>query len=75
MLEISNFIKSKYPNIPVILFSKGISGYLDRIDGNFDVFGVDWSTPLDLARDKLSHKYTLQGNMEPCRLYDKNAIK
>ncbi len=75
MLEISNFIKSKYSNIPVILFPKGISGYLDRIDGNFDVFGVDWSTPLDLARDKLSHKYTLQGNMEPCRLYDKNAIK
>ncbi|HDX3381895.1 TPA: uroporphyrinogen decarboxylase [Campylobacter jejuni] len=75
MLEISNFIKDKYPNIPVILFPKGISGYLDRIDGNFDVFGVDWSTPLDLARDKLSHKYTLQGNMEPCRLYDKNAIK
>ncbi|EAJ6941439.1 uroporphyrinogen decarboxylase [Campylobacter jejuni] len=75
MLEISNFIKSKYPNIPVILFPKGISSYLDRIDGNFDVFGVDWSTPLDLARDKLSHKYTLQGNMEPCRLYDKNAIK
>ncbi|EDA5832990.1 uroporphyrinogen decarboxylase [Campylobacter jejuni] len=75
MLEISNFIKSKYANIPVILFPKGISGYLDRIDGNFDVFGVDWSTPLDLACDKLSHKYTLQGNMEPCRLYDKNAIK
>ncbi|AXL34169.1 uroporphyrinogen decarboxylase [Campylobacter jejuni] len=75
MLEISNFIKSKYSNIPVILFPKGISGYLDRIDGNFDVFGVDWSTPLDLARDKLSHKYTLQGNMEPCRLYDKNTIK
>ena len=75
MLEISNFIKNKYPDIPVILFPKGISGYLDKIEGNFDVFGVDWSTPLDLARDKLSHKYTLQGNMEPCRLYDKNAIK
>lgn len=74
-LKFQNFIKGKYPNIPVILFPKGISGYLDRIDGNFDVFGVDWSTPLDLARDKLSHKYTLQGNMEPCRLYDKNAIK
>lgn len=75
MLEISNFIKNKYPNIPVILFPKGISGYLDKIDGNFDVFGVDWSTPLELARDKLSHKYTLQGNMEPCRLYNKNSIK
>ncbi|MBZ7956812.1 uroporphyrinogen decarboxylase [Campylobacter sp. RM10541] len=75
MLKISNFIKNKYPNVPVILFPKGISGYLDKIEGNFDVFGVDWSTPLELARDKLSHKYTLQGNMEPCRLYDKNSIK
>ncbi|MCZ0772112.1 uroporphyrinogen decarboxylase [Campylobacter hepaticus] len=75
MIELSHFIKNKYPYIPVILFPKGISGYLDKIDGDFDVFGVDWSTPLDLARNKLSHKYTLQGNMEPCRLYDKNAIK
>lgn len=74
MLEISDFIKAKYPHIPVILFPKGISGYLDEIKGNFDVFGVDWSTPLELARDKLSSKFTLQGNMEPCRLYDKKAI-
>lgn len=35
MLEISDFIKNKYPHIPVILFPKGISGYLDKIDGNF----------------------------------------
>lgn len=75
MLEISNYIKEKYPHIPVILFPKGVSGFLDDIDGNFDVFGVDWSTPLELAKEKLSTKYTLQGNMEPCRLYDKNSIK
>ena len=75
MCELSSYLKQKYPHIPVIVFPKGVSGYLDRIEGEFDVFGVDWSTPLDLARDKLSHKFTLQGNMEPCRLYDKNAIK
>ena len=75
MLEISNYIKEKYPHIPVIIFPKSISGYLDNIHGNFDVFGVDWGTPLNLAKDKLAHKYTLQGNMEPCRLYDKKAIK
>lgn len=75
MKELAAYLKQKYPHIPVILFPKGVSGYLERIDGEFDVFGVDWSTPLDLARDKLSHKFTLQGNMEPCRLYDKNAIK
>ncbi|EPM5706279.1 uroporphyrinogen decarboxylase [Campylobacter upsaliensis] len=75
MKELAAYLKQKYPHIPVILFPKGVSGYLERIDGEFDVFGVDWSTPLDLARDKLSHKFTLQGNMEPCRLYDKKAIK
>lgn len=75
MLEISNFIKEKYPQIPVILFPKGISGYLEQIYGNFDVFGVDWSTPLHLAKNILSPRYTLQGNLEPCRLYDKKAIE
>jgi len=75
MKEISSFLKKNYPQIPVILFPKGISGYLDRIDGEFDVFGVDWSTPISLAKEKLGDKYVLQGNMEPMRLYSKEAIK
>jgi uroporphyrinogen decarboxylase len=75
MKQISSFLKSKYPHVPIIMFPKGISGYLDRIDGDFDVFGVDWSTPLELAKEKLGDKYVLQGNMEPTRLYDKSAIK
>lgn len=75
ILEITNYLKAKFPQIPIIIFPKGISGYLDKIDGKFDVFGVDWSTPIELARDKLSHKFTLQGNLEPTRLYDKDAIK
>ncbi|OCX42382.1 uroporphyrinogen decarboxylase [Campylobacter ornithocola] len=75
MLEIANFVKEKYPHIPIILFPKGISGFLDSINGNFDVFGVDWSTPLELAKEKLGARYALQGNMEPCRLYDKKAIE
>jgi uroporphyrinogen decarboxylase len=74
MKEISAYLKSKYPHVPVILFPKGISGYLDKIDGEFDVFGVDWSTPIELAKEKLGHKYVLQGNMEPTRLYSKEAI-
>jgi len=69
MIEISDYLKEKYPNIPIIMFPKGIGQYLDRIDGNFDVFGVDWSTPMELAKEKLGDKYVLQGNMEPCRLY------
>ena len=75
MKELSSHLKSKYPNIPIIMFPKGISGYLDKIDGDFDVFGVDWSTPIELAKEKLGEKYVLQGNMEPTRLYNQSAIK
>jgi uroporphyrinogen decarboxylase len=75
MKEIAAHIKAKYPHIPIIMFPKGIPAYLDKIDGDFDVFGVDWSTPMALAKEKLGSKYVLQGNMEPCRLYSKEATK
>jgi len=75
MKEIAAHIKAKYPHIPIIMFPKGIPAYLDEIDGDFDVFGVDWSTPMALAKEKLGDKYVLQGNMEPCRLYSKEATK
>ncbi len=70
-----SYIKTKYPHIPIIVFPKGIPAFLDDIDGDFDVFGVDWSTPMALAKEKLGDKYVLQGNMEPCRLYSKEATK
>ncbi len=75
MKEIASYIKKKYPHIPIIMFPKGIPAYLDEIDGEFDVFGVDWSTPMEFAKERLGDKYVLQGNMEPCRLYNKEAIK
>jgi uroporphyrinogen decarboxylase len=75
MVEIAEFIKDRFPHIPTILFPKGIAGYLDDIYGRFNVFGVDWATPLELAREKLAQNYVLQGNMEPARLYDKEATK
>ncbi len=75
MKEIASHIKAKYPHIPIIMFPKGIGQYLDDIDGDFDVFGVDWSTPMALAKEKLGDKYVLQGNMEPCRLYSQEATK
>jgi len=75
MKEIARYIKEKYPHIPIIMFPKGIGSYLDKIDGDFDVFGVDWGTPIELAKEKLGKKYVLQGNMEPTRLYSKDATK
>ena len=73
MVEIADYLKAKYPHIPIIMFPKGIPAFLDKVYGNFDVFGVDWSTPMELAKEKLGEKYVLQGNMEPCRLYSKEA--
>jgi len=74
MVEIADYLKAKYPHIPIIMFPKGIPAFLDKVYGNFEVFGVDWSTPMDLAKEKLGSKYVLQGNMEPCRLYSKESI-
>ena len=73
MIEISEYLKEKYPHIPIILFPKGVPAFLDKVYGNFDVFGVDWSTTMELAKEKLGDRYVLQGNMEPCRLYSKKA--
>ncbi len=75
MKDIAKYIKGKYPYIPVMLFPKGIGAYLDKITGEFDVFGVDWGTPMNLAKEKLGGKYVLQGNLEPSRLYDVDSMK
>jgi len=75
MVEIADYLKSKYPDIPIIMFPKGVSAFIERglVYGNFDVFGVDWGTPMAMAKEKLGDRYVLQGNMEPCRLYSKEA--
>lgn len=75
MVEIAEYLKSKYPHIPIIMFPKGVASFIEcgGVYGNFDVFGVDWGTPMAMAKEKLGDKYVLQGNMEPCRLYSKEA--
>jgi len=75
MVEIAEYLKEKYPHIPVIMFPKGIAAFIERglVYGNFDVMGIDWGTPMAMAKEKLGDKYVLQGNMEPCRLYSKEA--
>ncbi|MCE3038325.1 uroporphyrinogen decarboxylase [Helicobacter anatolicus] len=75
MKDIAKYIKMHYPEIPVILFPKGIAGYLKHIDGNFDVFGVDWGTPMEFAKQHLGGKYVLQGNLEPSRLYNEDFME
>lgn len=75
MVEICDHLKAKFPNTPIIMFPKGVASFIEhgKVYGNFDVFGVDWGTPMALAKKYLGDKYVLQGNMEPCRLYSKKA--
>lgn len=75
MKEIAGFIKARFPHIPIMLFPKGIAGFLDKIDGEFDVFGVDWSTPMSLAKERLGARYVLQGNLDPARLYNRAKME
>lgn len=75
MKEIAAHVKKERPGVPVILFSKGIGSYLEHIDGDFDVKGIDWGTPIERAKQILHPKYALQGNMEPTRLYSQKATE
>ena len=76
MKEIASSIKEEYPNTPVILFSKGVGLYLeDMVDGDFDVIGIDWNTPIEYANKIVNNQKTIQGNMDPTRLYSKEATK
>lgn len=73
--DIVAFVKNKYPHIPILVFPKGVGSYLDSLNGDFDVFGIDWGTPLDMAKRILGDRFVLQGNLEPARLYDLDSAK
>ena len=56
--------------VPVILFSKGCGSLLESIaTSGCDVVGLDWTTDLKLARQRVKGKAALQGNMDPAILY------
>ena len=78
ILEIVDYLKAQYPQTPIIVFPKGVGGYLAKIGGlkaNFEVFGIDWGCDLKNAKDILGKKFVLQGNLEPSRLYDLDLMK
>lgn len=58
--------------VPVIYFPHGGAGLLDRVAAvGADVYGVDWRTPLDLARARLAGAGgppAVQGNLDPAIL-------
>ena len=75
MQQIVTGVKNKNPDIPVILFSKGVQYNLTKMaDTGADCLGVDWTTDLSLARELTADKVALQGNLDPCVLYGDDAV-
>ena len=71
--ELAKAVKRDFPNTPIIVFPKGVGGFLEAfssVEKNFEVFGIDWATSLENAKKILGENFVLQGNLEPCRLYD-----
>lgn len=56
--------------VPIILFTKGGSLWLEKIAlSGCDAIGLDWTIDIGLARQRLSNKIALQGNMDPAVLF------
>lgn len=63
-------VKARYPDIPVIVFSKDCNTILSDIaDTGCDAVGLGWGIDIAKARRELGDRVALQGNMDPAVLY------
>lgn len=69
MSRIVQQLKAQYPDIPVILFTKGGGQCLEQMaDTGCDALGLDWTCDLHKARQRVGHQVALQGNLNPAAL-------
>ena len=56
--------------VPVILFTKNGGQWLESMaDTGADALGLDWTTDINNARERVGDRVALQGNMDPSMLY------
>ncbi len=68
-------IKAKYPETPVIVFSKDCNTILSDIaDTGCDAMGLGWGIDIGKARAELNDRVALQGNLDPTVLYGTPAL-
>jgi uroporphyrinogen decarboxylase len=61
--------------IPAILFTKGGGQWLEAMaEAGYDALGLDWTTDIGKARERVGHKVALQGNLDPQALYAPKEI-
>ena len=67
--QITHVIKTTSPTIPVIVFTKGGGQWLEMLAAiGCDAVGLDWTTDLKQARQRIGHQVALQGNLDPAIL-------
>ena len=66
MTTIVQDLKTKYPHIPIILFTKGGGQWLQSLAASgCDALSVDWTCDLAVARAQVGQQVALQGNLDP----------
>lgn len=66
MQEIVQALNAKYPQVPVILYTKGSGQWLSAIaNTGCQAIGLDWTCDLHQARQQFGHRVALQGNLDP----------
>ena len=68
--RISAALKAKYPDLPVIMFPKGVGAMTARFaaSGAFACIGLDSSTPPEWAAATVQQHCAVQGNLDPMLL-------
>ncbi|GKY96482.1 hypothetical protein MPSEU_000607600 [Mayamaea pseudoterrestris] len=63
--RVTAIIKDKHPNVPVIYFANGGSGFLEQQkDMSADMICLDWAVDMSEARQRLGNK-PVSGNLDP----------
>lgn len=79
--RIATFLKTKYPDVPVVYFANGGSAYLhNQLDMNYDALSIDWQISMATARRIVGPDRVIAGNIDPMVLYGStttitNAVK
>lgn len=74
MKQIVQQVKVLYPDVPIILFTKGGGQWLEQMTATgCDALGLDWTCDLHQARQRVGNIVALQGNLDPTVLLSSKA--
>ena len=68
-------VKQTHPDLPLILYSSGSGGFLERLASTgADVISLDGTVDMADARARLGADQAVQGNMDPVHLFAKKEF-